>query len=550
MTLKKTLAAVLTSSILTGLAMVAIASPATAADEGTNLLSGSALWFTTVGPLASQSAATQITSGSNAVNRPFVSQTTSELCPAGTLQMDSAIRVPQTGVPEDQWEQITLTSSTILQDATGRFYTDNNTNGQVDRLNKVGVMAYQVAHPGANQYPYITVCRDGDAISLGYFRNIVTITGTTDATLAWSIDSPLLAATVTSTMLAASTSAIEVGSPVTFTATVAPSAASGSVEFFDGTTSIGTGTLAAGVASLTTSALPVGTASVTAVYAGGSGYATSTSAPVSVVVSAVAARTTTTTLAVSPVSGAAYQAVTFTPAVSSLTGAPNGTLAIKDGSTTLTTLPVVDGVVATFNSNVLGAGTHSFVAEFVGAAPYSSSASAAVAATYVLAGAVDEQTVTVAIPAGAISITTPYTPAAPLALGTAVLDPEFSTYSASAPFENIVITDTRAGNLGFNASVVSGAFTNAAGETFGGIYAGLTDLTKTQVAGNALLATDVTVTNHAPATDGLDVPKVFASYPANKATGTAHLQGTFGIDQVPTSVKPGLYTATVTFTAV
>ena len=546
MNLKKTLVTMLTGSMLTGLAMVAIASPASAADEGTNLLSGSSLWFNTAGPLAGQSAATQITSGSNAVNAPFVSQTTSEVCPAGTLQVDSAIRVPQAGVPEDQWEQIALTTSYTLQDATGRFYI----NGGVDSLDRFGVMAYQVAHPGSNQYPYITVCRDADAISLGYFRNIVTITGTTPATLAWSIDSPLLAATVTSTTLAASALTVEVGSPVTLTATVAPAAASGSVEFFNGATSLGTGALAAGAASLTTSALPVGTASVTAVYAGAAGYATSTSAPVSVVVSAVAARTTTTTLAVSPVSGAAYQTVTFTPAVSSSTGAPNGTLAIKDGSTTLTTLPVVGGVVAPFNSNVLGAGTHSFVAEFVGAAPYSNSASAAVAATYALVGAVDEQTVTVTIPAGAIFITTPYTPAVPLALGTAVLDPTDSTYSASAPFENIVITDTRAGNLGFTASVVSGAFTNAAGDTFGGIYAGLTNLSATQVDGNALLASSITVGNHAPFYDGLDVPKVFARYPANRATGTAHLQGTFGIDQVPTSVKPGLYTTTVTFTAV
>jgi hypothetical protein len=526
-----------------------VAGPAAAADEGSQI-PGNSLWFSTVGPLASQSAATQVLSGSNAVNRPFVGQTTDVACPAGTLQMDSAVRVPQAGVPEDQWIQIPVTSSTVLQDADGRFYTDNNLNGQVDRLDKVDILAYQVAHPGANQYPYITVCRDADAISLGYFRNLLTITGTTSATLAWSIDSPALAKTATSTALVAAPTAVEVGSPVTLTATVTPAAATGSVEFFNGATSLGSSVLSGGVATLTTSVLPVGTDAITAVYGETSGFATSTSSPASVVVSPVAARSTTTTLAVDKLDGAPYQQVTFTTAVAASTGAANGSVTLKDGALVLTTLPVAGGVVAPFTTNVLGAGSHSFVAEFVGAAPYGSSASDPVAAAYASQGVSDEQTVDVTIPVGAISITTPYTPEAPLHLGTAVLDAADSTYSASAAFENIVITDTRAGNLGFTASVVSGAFTNAASETFGGVYAGLTDLTATQVAGNALLATDVVRTNHVPFVDGLDVPKVFATYPAGKPVGTAHLQGTFGIDQVPTSVKPGLYTATVTFTAV
>ncbi|WP_407344672.1 hypothetical protein [Pengzhenrongella phosphoraccumulans] len=132
----------------------------------------------------------------------------------------------------------------------------------------------------------------------------------------------------------------------------------------------------------------------------------------------------------------------------------------------------------------------------------------------------------------------------------ALLDAADSTYSASAPFTDIVITDTRAGNLGFTASVVSGAFTNATGGSFGGQYAGLTGLAATQVAGNALLATDLVLTNNAPFTAGLATPKVFAQHAAGTPIGTANLAGVFGIDGVPTSVTPGLYTATVTFTAV
>ena len=156
----------------------------------------------------------------------------------------------------------------------------------------------------------------------------------------------------------------------------------------------------------------------------------------------------------------------------------------------------------------------------------------------------------VTIPAGSIvHHDPPYTSASPLDLGEATFDPATSTYHAAAAFNNIVITDTRAGNLGFNASVVSSAFSNGSGGTFSGAYSGLTGLVADQVSGNLLNAADVTVTNDAPNTDGLDVAKVFATYPAGHALGSVGLHGTFGIADVPTSVTPGTYTTTVTFTA-
>ena len=142
------------------------------------------------------------------------------------------------------------------------------------------------------------------------------------------------------------------------------------------------------------------------------------------------------------------------------------------------------------------AGTHSIIAEFVGAAPYSSSASAPITATYTLVGAVDEQTVTVEIPAGTINITTPYTPAAPLARAL----PRSTRPTRRSPrrprSRTSFITDTRSGNLGFTASVVSGPFVGATG-SFPGIHAGLTNLVPVQVAGNALQASNVVVRPHA-----------------------------------------------------
>ena len=71
--------------------------------------------------------------------------------------------------------------------------------------------------------------------------------------------------------------------PVTFTATVASGGGTptGTVSFLDGATTIGTGTLAGGIATFTTSALTVGTHPITAVYGGSGNFVSSTSAVLS-----------------------------------------------------------------------------------------------------------------------------------------------------------------------------------------------------------------------------------------------------------------------------
>lgn len=549
MKLRKALSGVIAGAVLAGTALVAGAGPAAANDEGT-LLPGGIYWFNQVGELSTQSPATQIKSGSGTV-RPWSTLTTENACPAGTAQMYNYIRVPQTGVPENDWPQIVMGATTTTADAEGRYYT--TTTAQADRMGKPEVVAYlQTAPSNTGTFPFISVCRDAMGNPTGYFRTTVEISGTTSTTLSWTIQAPDFAGVkvASTTTVAASASSVESGSPVDLTATVTPAAATGTVEFFAGATSLGTATLTGGTAVLTTSALPVGSAAVTAVYAGDAGTNGSTSAPITVEVTPVAPRATTTTVALDPVSGPAYSAVTVTCTVAAGSGAANGTVRILDGATQLTTIPVVNGVVDPYTTNALGAGDHSITCAFTGVAPYTDSVSSAVTASYALAGASDEQTVTVEIPVGAITITSPYTPAAPLELGTAILDTADSTYSASAPFNDIVITDTRSGNLGFTASVISSAFAGPGGESFPAVHAGLTGLVATQVAGNALQASDVVLTDHAPFTDGLAAPKVFATYAAGTSLGTVDIDGVFGVDQVPTSVKPGLYTATVTFTAV
>ena len=97
---------------------------------------------------------------------------------------------------------------------------------------------------------------------------------------------PGTAPTVTSTTVSSSSAAVTIGSLVTFTATVTPSAGSGfetgTVQFFDGSTALGSAVaLASGANSVTytTSALSLGSHSITAVYSGDANFATSTSAP-------------------------------------------------------------------------------------------------------------------------------------------------------------------------------------------------------------------------------------------------------------------------------
>src|SRR6202034_1375532 len=108
------------------------------------------------------------------------------------------------------------------------------------------------------------------------------------------------------------------GESVTFTATVAADipgsgAATGTVTFLDGTTTLGTGTLnGSGVATFSTSALTVGSHSITAVYGGDADFTASTSTAVSQVVD----QDSTTSIVVSSANPSVFgQSVTFTAMV-------------------------------------------------------------------------------------------------------------------------------------------------------------------------------------------------------------------------------------------
>jgi hypothetical protein len=145
----------------------------------------------------------------------------------------------------------------------------------------------------------------------------------------------------TTTGLSASPTTATAGQSVTFTATIAviapgSGAPAGSVQFFVGSTSLGTASLSGNTATLATTALPAGTDSLTAEYLGDPDLAASFSNAVSVTIKPVLIATTTT-LTSSPSPSVFGQSVTLTATVtpSSGTGTPTGTVTFYAGSTPL-----------------------------------------------------------------------------------------------------------------------------------------------------------------------------------------------------------------------
>ena len=136
--------------------------------------------------------------------------------------------------------------------------------------------------------------------------------------------------TVTTTTVAATPNPAAYGAAVTLTATLSPTTATGSVTFMDDTTTLGTGTLAGGSATYVTSALTVGGHSITADYAGDTGYSGSTSAAYSLTIDKAGQTIsfanpgtqtygTSPTLSASATSGLAVTFTSTTPTVCTIT---------------------------------------------------------------------------------------------------------------------------------------------------------------------------------------------------------------------------------------
>jgi hypothetical protein len=168
------------------------------------------------------------------------------------------------------------------------------------------------------------------------------------------------------------------GQAVTFTAAVSPSSSIGSVQFLDGSTVIGTASLANGSASL--SASPgVGTHSVTAVYSGDANHNGATSAAVALTVNKAPSTT-----AISAGSGTISfgQSVSLTASVSPATA--TGAVQFLDGAIVIGAV-ALNGGSATLVVGNFAAGTHTITASYGGDGVTLASASGSVSVTVVKA---------------------------------------------------------------------------------------------------------------------------------------------------------------------
>jgi hypothetical protein len=181
----------------------------------------------------------------------------------------------------------------------------------------------------------------------------------------------------TSTVIAASANPAAFGQAVTLTASVQPppgSVASGTITFLDGTTSLGTATLANNSGQLNVATLAVGSHSLTAVYAGNTNFAGSTSGVFNETISQAP---TTTTVSASPNPSVFNQSVSFVITVSPVAGGtPTGTVSLMDGSTILTTATLSGGTGRIYYGG-LSPATHSITAVYSGDPNFTSSTSAA-----------------------------------------------------------------------------------------------------------------------------------------------------------------------------
>ncbi len=170
----------------------------------------------------------------------------------------------------------------------------------------------------------------------------------TSSALVFTVTPATIATTVT---LATSASSLVYGNSVTLTAGGLPAAATGTVNFMNGSTQVGTCTIASGTCNIAPT-LAVGSYSLTAAYLGSATYSASTSSPAK----SVSVTQATPTVTLIPAAGPYYfgSNVTLNASV-----AVAGTVTFYTGSTALCSNVTVSSGTATCVTTVLPVGTDS-----------------------------------------------------------------------------------------------------------------------------------------------------------------------------------------------
>ena len=165
---------------------------------------------------------------------------------------------------------VVLTAKVVSASATGTvtFYDGTTELGTVTLVS------------GAGTYTAATLA-DGTHLLTAVYGGDTTFNSSTSAAVTVVVSAALIA---TATSLASSTTSIAAGMSLQLTATVSVTAATGTVQFYDASTQLGTGVVSGGVATYTTTTLAAGTHTLLAIYVGDSNYATSTSRSITITV--------------------------------------------------------------------------------------------------------------------------------------------------------------------------------------------------------------------------------------------------------------------------
>ncbi len=187
-----------------------------------------------------------------------------------TVTTPTSVTLAPSPSPVQHGQNVTLTATVKKSSGTGsptgsvKFEFDGNVLATV-ALNGSGVAAYTIPTSSLPEGTYpLTAVYSGDS---------------TDAASTSPATNVVIVKDTTSTTLTSSANPATIGNNVTFTATVSPSAATGSVTFQLGSTAIEKVSLSGGKATLTipTGSLPVGTYGIDAVYSGDANDNASTS---------------------------------------------------------------------------------------------------------------------------------------------------------------------------------------------------------------------------------------------------------------------------------
>ena len=306
--------------------------------------------------------------------------------------------------PQLQGTQETLTATVTPSSAAGTVQFMNGSND----------IGTPVTVSGGTAVTQTTLPVGSNTLSAVFTpANIEDYSTSTSNTVPYTVN-PIVS--TTTTLTASPPSPVQSGTPVTLTATISPSAATGNVQFEANDNDLGGPvTVSGGKADLDTSTLPVGDDSLTAVFTAtaDSGYTSSTSSAVSYTVTGI---TTTTTLTASPPSPVqSGTQVTLTATISP--SAATGTVQFEANANDLGSAVDVSGGTAVLQTTALPVGDDSLTAVFTPLAGNDYDGSASIPVSYTVTGISTTTTLTASPPSPvtygtSVTLTATVTPSA------------------------------------------------------------------------------------------------------------------------------------------